>query len=59
MKLSHERFDNPIDPKEHSSLRGSFAKVVKRKFDTQVCMYVCVSTYICTCMCVDYMYHIY
>lgn len=39
MKLSHERFDNPIDPKEHSTLRGSFAKVVKRNFDTQVWIY--------------------
>ena len=36
MKLDHARFDEPIDPNESSNLRGSFAKVVKRNFDTHV-----------------------
>ena len=36
MKLDHRSFNEPIDPKEPSNLRGSFAKVLKRTFDTQV-----------------------
>ena len=35
-KLDHGRFDRPVDPHESSNLCGSFAKVVKRKFDTYV-----------------------
>ena len=38
-KLDRTRFDPPIDPHESSNLRGSFAKVVKRNFDTRVSSY--------------------
>ena len=50
-KLDRGRFDEPIDPNESSNLRGSFAKVVKRNFDTHVSL----ASVFCTK--VDKMYH--
>ena len=56
LKLDRRRFDTPIDPNEHSNLQGSFAKVVKRNFNTHVSpplylstickLYVCIYMYI-------------
>ena len=38
MKLDRRNLSEPIDPKEPSNLRGSFAKVVKRTLNTRVRM---------------------
>ena len=44
MKLDRKRFNKRIDVNEPSNLRGSFAKVVKRTFNTHVSIPLCMVT---------------